>query len=200
MRVRSSYRRGDKTAASCRPPGGQLGCRMPIRTKVSTTPLLMKDLRAAVPLKHLVISAIEADCKARSLDAEARWEERRRPRCRSSAHSRLGRRDSPQAARAEVRRPRRATTYAINQRASSALLRRIDGVPDRQRACWSAGSTLAVAGAAPFSSPARQAHMRAAGGRVHLGGQLPRSRYRSERYLVDASTAERDWPPRRLSS
>ena len=106
---------GDKTAVAV-PPERRLGCGMHIRSKFHDA-LLAKDLRAAVPLKHLAdLYAIEADCKARSLDAEARGEVRRRLSVPildaldswvDGIHPKL----LPKSPL------RRATTYAINQRA-----------------------------------------------------------------------------------
>jgi transposase len=97
------------------PPERRLGCGMHIRSKFHEA-LLAKDGRATIPLKHFAdIYAIEADCKERGLDADARSEERR---LRSlplldafdawvdQLHPKLLPR-SPM---------RRATTYAINQR------------------------------------------------------------------------------------
>ena len=51
---------------------------MHIRSKFHDA-LLAKDRRAAIPIKHFAdLYQIEEDCKARSLDAEARGEARRR--------------------------------------------------------------------------------------------------------------------------
>ena len=106
---------GDDTVVAV-PPERRLGCGMHIRSKFHDA-LLAKDLRAAVPLKHLAdLYAIEADCKARSLDAEARGEVRRRLSVPildaleswvDAIHPKL----LPKSPL------RRATTYAINQRA-----------------------------------------------------------------------------------
>ena len=106
---------GDKTVVAV-PPERRLGCGMHIRSKFHDA-LLAKDLRAAIPLKHLAdLYAIEADCKARSLDAAARGEERRRLSVPildaleswvDATHPKL----LPKSPL------RRATTYAINQRA-----------------------------------------------------------------------------------
>lgn len=98
------------------PPERRLGCGMHIRSKFHAA-LLAKDRRAAIPLKIFAdLYAIEEDCKTRGLDAAGRGEERRR---RSSplldgfdgwvdeVHPRL----LPKSPL------RRATTYAINQRA-----------------------------------------------------------------------------------
>lgn len=60
------------------PDNRRLGCGMHIRSKCHAA-LLAKDGRAAIPLKHFAdLYAIEADCKLRGLDADARGEERRR--------------------------------------------------------------------------------------------------------------------------
>lgn len=60
------------------PDERRLGCGMHIRGKFHRA-LVSKDRRAAIPLKHFVdLYAIEEDCKARGLDADARGEERRR--------------------------------------------------------------------------------------------------------------------------
>jgi transposase len=60
------------------PPERRLGCGMHIRSKFHDA-LLAKDGRAAVALKCFAdLYAIEADCKARGLDANARGEERSR--------------------------------------------------------------------------------------------------------------------------
>ena len=98
------------------PPERRLGCGMHIRSKFHAA-LLGKDPRAAIPLKHFAdLYKIEADCKERSLDANARGEERRRLSLPildvldawvDELHPKLLPR-SPL---------RRATTYAINQRA-----------------------------------------------------------------------------------
>lgn len=106
---------GDDTVVAV-PPERRLGCGMHIRSKFHDA-LLAKDLRAAIPLKHLAdLYAIEADCKARSLDAAARGEERRRLSVPildaleswvDAIHPKL----LPKSPL------RRATTYAINQRA-----------------------------------------------------------------------------------
>ena len=106
---------GDDTVVAV-PPERRLGCGMHIRSKFHDA-LLAKDLRAAIPLKHLAdLYAIEADCKTRSLDAEARGEERRRLSVPildaleswvDAIHLKL----LPKSPL------RRATTYAINQRA-----------------------------------------------------------------------------------
>jgi hypothetical protein len=97
------------------PPERRLGCGMHIRSKFHSA-LLAKDLRSAVPLKHFAdIYEIEADCKKRNLDADARGDERRRRSLpilnqldtwTDEIHPKL----LPKSAL------RRATTYAINQR------------------------------------------------------------------------------------
>jgi len=97
------------------PPERRLGCGMHIRSKFHAA-LLAKDRRAAIPLKHFAdLYRIEADCKDRSLDADARGEERRRLSLPildaldgwvDALHPKL----LPKSPL------RRATTYAINQR------------------------------------------------------------------------------------
>ncbi|MEP6653193.1 MAG: IS66 family transposase [Myxococcales bacterium] len=97
------------------PNDRRLGCGMHVRSKFHAA-LLARDPRAAVPLKHFAdLYLIEADCKARGLDVDARGEVRR---TRSlpildaldawvdAIHPRL----LPKSPL------RRATTYAINQR------------------------------------------------------------------------------------
>ena len=60
------------------PSDRRLGCGMHIRSKCHAA-LLAKDGRAAIPLKLFAdLYAIEADCKERRFDANARSEERRR--------------------------------------------------------------------------------------------------------------------------
>lgn len=98
------------------PPERRLGCGMHIRSKFHDA-LLAKDRRAAIPIKHFVdLYQIEEDCKARSLDAEARGEVRRRLSLPildaldtwvDAIHFKL----------LPTSPLRRATTYAINQRA-----------------------------------------------------------------------------------
>jgi transposase len=105
---------GDKTVVAV-PKERRLGCGMHIRSKFHDA-LLAKDRRAAIPLKHLAaLYAIEADCKARSLDAAARGEVRRLLSLPildaleswvDAIHLKL----LPKSPL------RRATTYAINQR------------------------------------------------------------------------------------
>jgi len=98
------------------PPDRRLGCGMHIRSKFHDA-LLAKDRRAAIPIKHFAdLYQIEEDCKARSLDAEARGEARRRLSLPildaldswvDAIHFKL----------LPTSPLRRATTYAINQRA-----------------------------------------------------------------------------------
>lgn len=97
------------------PDERRLGCGMHIRSKFHAS-LLAKDGRAAIPLKLFAdLYAIEADCKERALDADARGEERRRRSLPivnviddwvDKLHPKL----LPKSPL------RRATTYAINQR------------------------------------------------------------------------------------
>lgn len=96
-------------------PDRRLGCGMHLRSKFHAA-LLAKDARAAIPLKYFGdLYAIEADCKERGLDADARADERRRRSLplldaldswTDSLHPKL----LPKSPL------RRATTYAINQR------------------------------------------------------------------------------------
>ena len=98
------------------PPERRLGCGMHIRSKFHDA-LLAKDRRAAIPIKHFAdLYQIEEDCKARSLDVEARGEARRRLSLPildaldtwvDAIHFKL----------LPTSPLRRATTYAINQRA-----------------------------------------------------------------------------------
>ena len=98
------------------PPERRLGCGMHIRSKFHDA-LLAKDRRAAIPIKHFAdLYQIEEDCKARSLDAEARGEARRRLSLPildaldswvDAIHFKL----------LPTSPLRRATTYAINLRA-----------------------------------------------------------------------------------
>jgi hypothetical protein len=97
------------------PSERRLGCGMHIRSKFHDA-LLAKDGRAAIPLKHFSdLYQIEADCKDRSLDADARAQERRRRSLPILAEF-----DSwvdEQHPKLLPKSPlRRATTYAINQR------------------------------------------------------------------------------------
>jgi len=97
------------------PPERRLGCGMHIRSKFHAA-LLARDQRAAIPLQHFAeLYKVEADCKARGLDADARGEERRRRSLpileqldawTDEIHPKL----LPKSPL------RRATTYAINQR------------------------------------------------------------------------------------
>jgi transposase len=97
------------------PPERRLGCGMHIRSKFHAA-LLAKDGRASIPLKLFAdLYKVEDDCKARSLDADARGEERRRRSAPlldvfddwvDKLHPKL----LPKSPL------RRATTYAINQR------------------------------------------------------------------------------------
>lgn len=97
------------------PPDKRLGCGMHIRSKFHAA-LLAKDARAAIPLKYFAdLYTIEADCKERGLDADARADERRRRSLplldaldswTDLLHPKL----LPKSPL------RRATTYAINQR------------------------------------------------------------------------------------
>ncbi len=97
------------------PPDKRLGCGMHIRSKFHAA-LLAKDARAAIPLKYFAdLYAIEADCKERGLDSDARAEERRRRSLplldtldswTDLIHPKL----LPKSPL------RQATTYAINQR------------------------------------------------------------------------------------
>ena len=97
------------------PNDRRLGCGMHIRSKFHAA-FLAKDARAAIPIKYFAdLYAIEADCKERSLDADARADERRRRSLQlldafdswtDSLHPKL----LPKSPL------RRATTYAINQR------------------------------------------------------------------------------------
>jgi transposase len=97
------------------PDDRRLGCGMHIRSKFHAA-LLAKDRRAAVPLQHFAdLYLIEAECKERGLDANARGEVRRQ---RSLPI--LDKLDSYVDAIHPTLLPksplRRATTYAINQR------------------------------------------------------------------------------------
>lgn len=96
------------------PSERRLDCGMHIRSKFHDA-LLAKDGRAAIPLKYFSdLYQIEADCKERNLDADARAEERARRSLPiltefdswvNELHSKL----LPKSPM------RRATTYAINQ-------------------------------------------------------------------------------------
>jgi transposase len=97
------------------PPDRRLGCGMHIRSKFHAA-LMAKDHRAAIPLKHFAdLYQIEADCKERGLNAEARGRERQRrslpildalERWVDAIHAKL-------LPRSQLRR---ATTYALSQR------------------------------------------------------------------------------------
>ncbi len=98
------------------PEERRLGCTMHVRSKFHDA-LLAKDERAAIPLKYLrELYEIEDDCKAHGLDPSARSQERRRRSLPlldaldawvDAIHPKL----LPKSPL------RRATTYAINQRA-----------------------------------------------------------------------------------
>jgi len=97
------------------PDERRLGCGMHIRSKFHTA-LLAKDRRAAVPLKLFAdLYLIEADCKQRGLDANARGEVRR-----ERSEPLLNQLDEWVDTLHPTLLPksplRRATTYAINQR------------------------------------------------------------------------------------
>ncbi|MEY2936452.1 MAG: hypothetical protein RL033_7201, partial [Pseudomonadota bacterium] len=97
------------------PDERRLGCGMHIRSKFHQA-LLTKDRRAAVPLKHFIdLYAIEEDCKARGLDADARGEERQR-RSLPLLDELDGWVDTLHPKLLPKSPLRRATTYAINQR------------------------------------------------------------------------------------
>jgi transposase len=98
------------------PDERRLGCGMHIRSKFHDA-LLAQDTRAAIPLKHFAdLYDIEAECKQQGLDVAARAEQRRRrslpivdalDQWVDAVHPKL----LPKSPL------RRATTYAINQRA-----------------------------------------------------------------------------------
>ncbi len=97
------------------PPERRLGCGMHIRSKFHGA-LLAKDARAVIPLKYFAdLYAIEADCKERNLDADARAEERRR-RSLPLLDALDGWTDLLHPKLLPKSPLRRATTYAINQR------------------------------------------------------------------------------------
>jgi transposase len=97
------------------PPERRLGCGMHIRSKFHAA-LLANDRRAAIPLKHFAdLYQIEADCKARALDADARAEERLH-RSLPILDALDGWVDDLHAKLLPKSPLRRATTYAINQR------------------------------------------------------------------------------------
>jgi transposase len=98
------------------PPERRLGCGMHIRSKFHAA-LLAKDRRAAIPLKIFAdLYAIEEDCKKRKLDAAGRGEERRRRSLPllEALDSWVDQLDPRLLPKSPLRR---ATTYAINQRA-----------------------------------------------------------------------------------
>jgi transposase len=98
------------------PDERRLGCGMHIRSKFHDA-LLAQDQRAAIPLKHFAdLYEIEAECKEQALDVVTRAEQRRRRSLPivdaldhwvDSVHPKL----LPKSPL------RRATTYALNQRA-----------------------------------------------------------------------------------
>lgn len=98
------------------PDERRLGCGMHIRSKFHDA-LLAQDKRAAVPLKHFAdLYEIEAECKEQGLDVLARLEQRRRrslPIVDSLDHWV----DAVHPKLLPKSPLRRATTYAINQRA-----------------------------------------------------------------------------------
>lgn len=97
------------------PPDRRLGCGMHIRSKFHTA-LLAKDARAAIPIKYFAdLYAIEADCKERGLDADARADERRR-RSLPILDALDGWTDQLHPKLLPKSPLRQATTYAINQR------------------------------------------------------------------------------------
>jgi hypothetical protein len=107
---------GDGETTIAVPPDRRLGCAMHIRSKFHAAHLA-RDRRAAVPLKHFAdLYQIEEDCRVRGLDADARTAERR--------HRSVPILDQFEAW-VDALHPqlipksplRRATTYAINQRA-----------------------------------------------------------------------------------
>lgn len=97
------------------PSDRRLGCGMHIRSKFHAA-LLAKDARAAIPLKYFAdLYAIEADCKERGLDPDARADERRR-RSLPLLDAFDGWTDQLHPKLLPKSPLRRATTYAINQR------------------------------------------------------------------------------------
>lgn len=97
------------------PAERRLGCGMHIRSKFHAA-LLAKDRRAAIPLKHFAdIYQVEADCRERGLDADARGDERRR-RSLPSLDALDGWVDELHPKLLPKSPLRTATTYAINQR------------------------------------------------------------------------------------
>jgi len=98
------------------PDERRLGCGMHIRSKFHDA-LLAQDTRAAVPLKHFAdLYEIEAECRERGLDAAARAEQRRR-RSLPVVDALDGWVDAVHPKLLPKSPLRRATTYAINQRA-----------------------------------------------------------------------------------
>jgi transposase len=180
------------------PPERRLGCGMHIRSKFHAA-LLAKDRRAAIPLKHFAdLYQIEADCKARSLDADARGEERRQ-RSLPLLDAFDGWVDALHPKLLPKSPLRRATTYAINQR-------------DFFRRCFGDGRFEIDNGRVE-----RRIRMFAVARRNFLFTGSPRGGERlavaftlvdnclalgvdPERYLVDIiHKIERGWPLRRLS-
>jgi transposase len=97
------------------PNDRRLGCGMHIRSKFHDA-LLANDKRAAIPLKHFAdLYDIEAECKARELDARARGEERR-GRSLPIVNALDAWVDDVHPKLLPKSPLRRATTYAINQR------------------------------------------------------------------------------------
>ncbi|MEY4575833.1 MAG: hypothetical protein RL701_536 [Pseudomonadota bacterium] len=98
------------------PDERRLGCGMHIRSKFHAA-LLAKDNRAAVPLQYfLELYAIESDCKARGFDAAERAAEREK-RSVPILHAFDAWVDLLHPKLLPKSPMRRATTYAINQRA-----------------------------------------------------------------------------------
>jgi transposase len=180
------------------PPGRRLGCGMHIRSKFHAA-LLAKDRRAAIPLKHFAdLYQIEAACKDRSLDVDARGEERRRLSLPildaldgwvDELHPKL----LPKSPL------RRATTYAINQR---AFFRRCfgdgrfeidNGRVERRIRMFAVARRNFL-----FTGSARGGERLAAA--FTLVDNCLALGVDPERYLVDViEKLERGWPLRRLS-
>jgi hypothetical protein len=98
------------------PNDRRLGCGMHIRSKFHDA-LLSPDKRAAIPLKHFAdLYDIEAECKARKLDARDRGDERRR-RSLPIVNALDAWVDDIHPKLLPKSPLRRATTYAIKQRA-----------------------------------------------------------------------------------
>jgi transposase len=98
------------------PDDRRLGCGMHIRSKFHQA-LLAKDGRASIPLKYFAdLYAIEDDCKQRGLSAEQRLDERRRRSwpILDLLDDWVDKTDPKLLPKSPLRR---ATTYAINQRA-----------------------------------------------------------------------------------